>query len=78
MLGSHPTDEFAGVFDDFRGGDAAGRDTMYDTLANQPESGTFWADTANTHDASGNALPEETVLSNLDDYIEKNMNRPCT
>ena len=83
MLGSgaaHPTDEFAGAFDDFRGGDAAGRDTMYDTLANQPdveeESGTFWADPANTHDASGNALPEDTVLSNLDDYIEKNMNRP--
>ena len=81
------TDEFAGAFDDFRGGDAAGRDNMYDTLANQAEeSGTFWADPANTHDASGNPLPEETVMENFDrhiesltdvrDYIEQQHKRP--
>ena len=60
-----------------RGGDYEGRDADYHTLADQPDasdvSGTFWADTANTHDASGNALPEDTVMQNLDDYIKTNL-----
>ena len=80
---------FSDEFGDFnpRGGDYQGRDQAYGTLADQPnESGTFWANPANTQDASGNRLSDATIEANFDKhierlkdvstYIETEMNRP--